>query len=80
MPRGSSHAQTTTKDLYLLKAFKENIQIAAEEESGGEGSTPEVSTEEELQEEESMDEDVAGECNSDMPLGTYLKKKNKKKT
>lgn len=27
MPRGSNHAQTTTEDLYLLKALKENIQV-----------------------------------------------------
>ncbi|KOM47885.1 hypothetical protein LR48_Vigan07g158900 [Vigna angularis] len=177
IPRGSNHAQATTEDLYLLKAFKENIQvnwpatisdnmlkvtrlesamlpycvfiskilihfgvdfvdkskeeevegsssipyrakskfertilkemkslkimcektrddiaeikehlnlgnqnekIATEEESGGEGSTLEVSSKKELQEEESMDEDVVDECNSDMPLGTYLKKKKKK--
>ncbi|KOM57961.1 hypothetical protein LR48_Vigan11g099400 [Vigna angularis] len=27
MPIGSNHAQDTTEDLYLLKAFKENIQV-----------------------------------------------------
>ncbi|KOM43326.1 hypothetical protein LR48_Vigan05g093000 [Vigna angularis] len=27
MPKGSNHTQATTEDLYLLKAFKENIQV-----------------------------------------------------